>query len=88
MVTTEARTATDVVRAYFDALHQGQFDSLGVTLSGVYTGKAAVFELFGKFMQLSGGTFAIDQVKTIMANGTLSRQRCSFTRVAALNRSR
>ena len=47
MVTTEARTATDVVRAYFDALHQGQFDSLGVTLSGVYTGKAAVFELFG-----------------------------------------
>jgi ketosteroid isomerase-like protein len=75
MVTTEARTATDVVRAYFDALQQGQFDLLGAlfaddvrwhqpgqgTLSGVYTGKAAVFELFGKFMQLSGGTFAIDR---------------------------
>ena len=30
-------------------------------LSGVYTGKAAVFELFEKFMQLSGDTFAIDQ---------------------------
>jgi ketosteroid isomerase-like protein len=83
MMTTEARRATDVVRAYFDALQQGQFDSLGAlfaddvrwhqpgqgTLSGVYTGKAAVFELFGKFMQLSGGTFAIDQVETIMANG-------------------
>ena len=84
-MTTGAQTATDVVRAYFDALQQGQFQSLGAifaddvrwhqpghgTLSGVYTGKAAVFELFGKFMQLSGGTFAIDQVDTIMENGDL-----------------
>jgi ketosteroid isomerase-like protein len=105
MVTTEARTATDVVRAYFDALQQGQFDLLGAlfaddvrwhqpgqgTLSGVYTGKAAVFELFGKFMQLSGGTFAIDRSirwKRSWRTGNLSRQRSIFTRVAALNRSR
>ena len=81
--TTEARTATDVVRAYFNALQQGQFDSLGAlfaddvrwhqpgqgTLSACVHAQGAVFELFGEFMQLSGGTFAIDQVETIMANG-------------------
>ena len=52
------------------------------TLSGVYTGKAAVFELFGKFMQLSGGTFAIDQVETIMANGDLGRGNAPFSRAS------
>jgi ketosteroid isomerase-like protein len=29
MMTTESRTAADVVRAYFEALQQGQFDSVG-----------------------------------------------------------
>jgi ketosteroid isomerase-like protein len=85
MMATRGQTATDVVHAYFDALRQGRLDSLGAlfaddvrwhqpgqgTLSGVYTGKAAVFGLFEQFMQLSGGTFAIDRVKAIMANGDL-----------------
>jgi ketosteroid isomerase-like protein len=92
MMATEVSTATDVVRAYFDALQQGRLDSLGAlfaddvrwhqpgqgTLSGVYTGKAAVFGLFEKFMQLSGGTFAIDRVKVIMANGDLVAAAIQF----------
>jgi uncharacterized protein len=92
MMTTEGPTATDVVRAYFDALQRGRVDSLGAlfaddvrwhqpgqgTLSGLYTGKAAVFDLFGKFMQLSGGTFAIDRVKAIMANGDLVAAALQF----------
>lgn len=92
MTTTETRTATDVVRAYFDALQQGQFDSIGAlfaddvrwhqpgegTPSGVYTSKAAVFDLFGKFMQLSRGTFAINRVDAIMANGDLVAATLQF----------
>jgi uncharacterized protein len=85
MMATRGQTATDVVHDYFDALRQGRLDSLAAlfaddvrwhqpgqgTLSGVYTGKAAVFGLFEQFVQLSGGTFAIDRVKDIMANGDL-----------------
>lgn len=74
-----------LVRTYFDALASGEFERLGQlfaddviwhqpgqgSLSGKYVGKEALFALFGSFMERSGGSFRIDDVGSIMANGNL-----------------
>jgi uncharacterized protein len=43
----------------------------GGALSGTYHGKAELFPLFGKFMEISAGTFKIDSVTNIMVNSDL-----------------
>jgi len=82
-----------VVKTYFDSLAKGDLNTLGSlfaeevvwhqpgtgTLSGVYKGKDAVFSLFGQFMQISEGTFKIDSVNAIMANGNLVSAILSFS---------
>ena len=74
-----------VVREYFNALRTGDMGKLGSIfaddiiwhqpgashLSMTYHGKEKVFALFGTFMELSGGTFQIDDVEAIMSNGDL-----------------
>jgi ketosteroid isomerase-like protein len=74
-----------VVESYFAALAAGQFDKLPTiispdviwhqggngALSGTYKGIDAVFALFGKFMEISGGTFKIDRVDSIQENNGL-----------------
>ncbi|QMV73688.1 nuclear transport factor 2 family protein [Comamonas piscis] len=75
----------EIVRAYFDAAARGDLEAVGAafsddiewhqpgkgTLSGLHQGKAAVFALLGQFMQRSGGSFRIDAVGPLMAQGDL-----------------
>lgn len=77
--------AIEVVESYFDYLQKGDLENLGNLfgdnivwhqpgngqLSGIYQGKAKLFELFGEFMKRSGGTFKIDEVKSLMVNRSL-----------------
>lgn len=78
-------TSIEVVKGYFDCLAKGDFQRLGSLLSDdiiwhqpgegklsqTYHGKSEVFALFGKFMEISEGSFKIDYVDSIMANGEL-----------------
>jgi len=73
----------ELVRSYFDAVAKGDFDAVGKifaddivwhqpgngSLSGTHRGKQAVFGLLGRFMERSGGTFRIDSVGPLMAQG-------------------
>lgn len=82
-MTTEKNTET--VRRYFDAVGRGDLPAVGEafaddiewhqpgqgSLSGLHRGKQAVFALLGLFMERSGGTFRIDHVGTLMAQGDL-----------------
>lgn len=77
-------TPVEVVQAYFDSLATGNLQKLGSlladdivwhqpgkgTLSKTYQGKAEVFELFGKFMEISEGSFKINKINSIMSNGS------------------
>lgn len=88
-----------VVQAYFSHLKSANFPALmdlfaddvvwyqpgSSVLSGVYRGKQEVAQLFGQFMEKSNGTFQIDEVTNIMANGDLvaatlhfSAHRCHY----------
>ncbi|MET3925878.1 nuclear transport factor 2 family protein [Devosia sp. 2618] len=74
-----------IIGSYFDAVAKGDLETVGRlladdlvwhqpgngTLSGTHTGKQAVFALLGSFMERSAGTFRIDHVGTLMANGDL-----------------
>jgi uncharacterized protein len=74
---------TQLVKNYINHLQKGEFEQLGALfaddivwhqpgqseLSGTYQGKDSLFALFGKFMTISQGTFKIDNVSAIMANG-------------------
>jgi ketosteroid isomerase-like protein len=74
-----------VVENYFAALAAGQFEKLPTilspnviwhqggngVLSGTYTGIDEVFKLFGKFMEISAGTFKIDRIESIQENSGL-----------------
>ena len=75
----------EVVRNYFAALARGDLQTCGALLaddvtwhqpgrsglSGQYRGKGELFPLLGRFMELSGGSFQIDEVRAVMANGGL-----------------
>jgi ketosteroid isomerase-like protein len=81
----DASESLTLIRGYFDALAKGDLAKLGELFaddivwhqpgagaaSGIYRGKEQVFALFGKFMEISGGTFQIDKVAAIMQNGDL-----------------
>lgn len=74
-----------VVQDYFNALKAGDIGKLGAIfasdiiwhqpgeskLSGTYQGRDDVIDLLERFMEISGGTFQIDDVKAIMINGDL-----------------
>ena len=74
-----------LVRDYFDILAKGNMEALGHllaedvvwhqpgkgSLSGVYRGKKELFTLLGIFMEISGGSFRIDDIRAIMANENL-----------------
>jgi ketosteroid isomerase-like protein len=82
-MTTEKNT--EIVRRYFDAVGRGDLPAVGEafaddiewhqpgqgSLSGLHRGKQAVFALLGHFMARSGGTFRIDEVGALMAQGDL-----------------
>jgi uncharacterized protein len=84
---------TQTVEQYFHSLAAGNFELLGSlladdivwhqpgrgSLSGTHTGKAAVFSLFGKFMEISEGSFKIDGVSSVMENGALVTATVEFS---------
>lgn len=84
---------TEVVQSYFDSLASGDLQKLGSLLSDdiiwhqpgkgqlskTYRGKGEVFALFGKFMEISKGSFKIDHVESIMANGDLVTATLRFS---------
>ncbi|WP_200843552.1 nuclear transport factor 2 family protein [Pantoea sp. 18069] len=75
----------EIVRRYFDAVARGDLAAVGDafssdiewhqpgkgTLSGLHSGKEAVFALLGQFMERSAGSFRIDTVGPLMAQGDL-----------------
>ena len=88
------------VRQFYTSLAQGDFETVGAllsddlvwhqpgkgALSGVYNGKLNVFTHLGRMVQLSNGTFAIDQVDYITENGDLVVAAVGFA-VSANGRS-
>lgn len=83
----------DLVQSYFDAVARGDFEAAGNTfaddliwhqpggssLSGIHRGKPAVFGLLGAFMERSAGSFRIDHVDQLFANGDLVAATISFS---------
>lgn len=75
----------DITRRYFAAVAAGDIPALTdllaedlvwhqpgrSSLSGTYTSRDAVFGLIGAFMERSRGSFAIDKVGPLLANGDL-----------------
>ena len=67
----------DLVKNYFKYLEKGDLESIGKLfsediiwkqpgknqLSGTYKGKENIFSLLGRFMQVSNGTFKIENIK-------------------------
>jgi len=88
-----ARNPREVVQEYFQNLKEGKIPELlnlladdivwhqpgQSRLSGTYVGKEQVSQLFGQFHEISGGTFKIDQVFEIMANGDLVTATLEFS---------
>lgn len=78
-------STTEIVGRYFDAVSRGDLEAISASfsdeinwhqpgngsLSGLHVGKAAVLALLGNFMQRSEGTFRIDGVGPLMAQGDL-----------------
>jgi ketosteroid isomerase-like protein len=83
----------DLVRSYFDALARGDLEAAGNafaddlvwhqpggnSLSGTRNGKPAVFALLGDFMERSAGSFRIDRVDQLFANGDLVAATIAFS---------
>ncbi len=74
-----------IMRTYIDSLSKGDMETVGKLLaddviwhqpggshlSGLHSGKAKLFEHLGKFMELSGNTFRVTDVGSVMANGDM-----------------
>jgi ketosteroid isomerase-like protein len=85
--------AIEIARTYFQAIRTGDMDTVATSLaddvvwhqpganrfSGDHHGRDAVFAMLGQMMQASEGTFAIDQVHSLMANGDLVVATIHFT---------
>lgn len=83
----------DIARAYFQAVQTADMATVGDLLdagivwhqpgtnqfSGDRQGRDAVFQMLGSMMQASQGTFAIDQIHSLMGNGDLVAAHIHFT---------
>ncbi|MEU0089875.1 nuclear transport factor 2 family protein [Kribbella sp. NPDC006257] len=83
----------DIARTYFEAVQSGDLATVGELLdagivwhqpganqfSGDHKGQGAVFGMLGQMMETSQGTFAIDKVHSLMANGDLVAAHIHFT---------
>ena len=82
-----------ILRNYVDFLSKGEMEKVAALLaddvvwhqpgnshlSGVYRGKQNLFAHLGKFMELSGNTFRLDNVGLVMANGDMVTAALHFT---------
>lgn len=85
-------TKTEIVHQFYVSLAKGDFEKVGSlladdlvwhqpgkgALSGSYKGKEAVFSHLGRMSELSGGTFAIDQIDYITENAPLVAAAVAF----------
>lgn len=85
-------TKTEIVHQLYISLAKGDFEKVGSlladdlvwhqpgkgALSGSYKGKEAVFSHLGRMSELSGGTFAIDQIDYITENTPLVAAAVAF----------
>ena len=85
-------TKTEIVHQFYVSLAKGDFEKVGSlladdlvwhqpgkgALSGSYKGKEAVFSHLGRMSELSGGTFAIDQIDYITENDPLVAAAVAF----------
>ncbi|MER6134335.1 nuclear transport factor 2 family protein [Streptomyces sp. NPDC001815] len=83
----------DIARTYFQAVQTGDMATLGELLdegivwhqpganqfSGEHKGQGAVFQMLGGMMEASQGSFAIDTIHTLMANGDLVSATIRFS---------
>ncbi|MFC8197938.1 nuclear transport factor 2 family protein [Streptomyces sp. NPDC057298] len=83
----------DIARTYFQAVQTGDMATLGELLdegivwhqpganqfSGEHKGQGAVFQMLGGMMEASQGSFAIDTIHTLMANGDLVTATIRFS---------
>ncbi|MFF1720694.1 nuclear transport factor 2 family protein [Streptomyces sviceus] len=86
-------TNIDIARRYFQAVQTADMAALGELLdeaivwhqpgtnqfSGEHKGQGAVFQMLGRMMEASQGTFAIDEIRTLMANGDLVAATIRFS---------
>ena len=86
-------TNIDIARTYFEAVQTADMATLGGLLdeaivwhqpganqfSGDHKGRDAVFAMLGRMMETSQGTFAIDRIDTLMANGDLVAATIHFS---------
>ncbi|MFD5408245.1 nuclear transport factor 2 family protein [Streptomyces griseorubiginosus] len=86
-------TNIDIARTYFQAVQTGDMATLGELLdeaivwhqpganqfSGEHKGQGAVFQMLGGMMEASQGTFAIDEIHSLMGNGDLVAATIHFT---------
>ena len=89
-------TKTEIVHQFYASLAKGDFENVGSLLaddlvwhqpgkgsvSGSYKGKEAVFSHLGRMSELSGGTFAIDQIDYITENDPLVVAAVAFKALA------
>lgn len=92
MTSTEAENIA-VIDSYFTAIQTGDLQALGALVSediiwhqpgsnkfsGTHHGASAVFGTIGGMMEVSAGTFKIDNVQSIMANGSKVAAVLSFS---------
>jgi ketosteroid isomerase-like protein len=83
----------DIARTYFQAVQTADMATLGELLdadivwhqpganqfSGEHRGRDAVFQMLGGMLEASRGTFAIDKIHTLMANGDLVTATIRFS---------
>ena len=74
----------ELVKKYFSSIQTGDLETLGALVakdvvwyqpgenifSGTHIGAEAVFGMIGGMMEVSGGSFKIDNVHTVMAHGS------------------
>lgn len=86
-------TNLEIARSYFHAVQTGDMATLGDLLdagivwhqpganqySGDHRGRDVVFQMIGAMMGASQGTFAIDQLHSLMANGDLVAAQIHFS---------
>ena len=74
-----------IMRTYIESLSKGDMETVGNLLaddviwhqpgdshlSGLHSGKQNLFAHLGKFMELSGNTFRVSKVGSVMANGDM-----------------
>ncbi|WAU82000.1 nuclear transport factor 2 family protein [Streptomyces sp. Qhu-G9] len=83
----------EIARTYFQAVQTADMATLGELLdegivwhqpgahqfSGEHKGRGAVFQMLGGMMEASQGSFAIDTIHTLMANGDLVTATIHFS---------